>query len=498
MGHHPHRRRFAIHRLPVLFAASLALGCDRTPSCESGDVLPNATDTVQLIFQDPWKHPAPADRCVDSICTQLLEWIDGAESSIDFAVYGARDQTRILEALLDAEARGVQVRGYVDRDHKGNNYYSSTDDWVRRLEDIADDREREVAPQRSRNYYRPSCERPEGFLGPLQCLAYDLGDAWLLAGHASREDYTDPAKGNTNKIMHNKFFVIDSQKVWTGSANLSNSGTGGYNANLVAAIDSAALACEYRAEFDRLRERVEPKQKKPEGRTGALLIGDVEAELWFSPQDRPMRYGVQPLLAAARDRIDISIFFLTHKYVTAELIAAHQRGVQVRVIVDATSAKNGYTKHELLRVAGIPVKVENWGGKMHAKAAAIDGQTLVLGSMNWTGAGERTNDENTLILRSRRLAQQYGVWFEELWRSIPGQWLTEGARPDPESPHSGTACTDGVDNDFDRKVDAADPGCQPNPPALPELPPHRLVSKTEMPQIGADYRLYRSINDKDP
>ena len=482
----------------ILFVASLTLGCDGTPSCESGSVLPNTTDSLQLIFQDPWKHPTPGDRCVEPICTQLLEWIENAQSSIDFAIYGARDQTRILEALLAAKDRGVQIRGYVDRDHKGHTYYSSTDDWVRLLGTVEDDRAREVAPQRSRNYYRPSCTRPEGFLGPLQCLAYDLGDAWLLAEHASREDYTDPTKGNTNKIMHHKFFVIDNQRVWTGSTNLSNSGTGGYNANVVAAIDSAALACQYRAEFDRMRERVTPEQKKPEGRTGPWLIGDAEVELWFSPQDKPMRYGVQPLLAAARDTINLSIFFLTHKYVTAELIAAHRRGVKVRVIVDATSAKNGYTKHELLRVAGIPVKIENWGGKMHAKAASIDGEALVLGSMNWTSAGERANDENTLIVRSKRLAHQYNAWFEGLWGSIPHQWLAEGARPDPESWHSGTACTDGVDNDFDHRVDTADPGCQPNPPALPELPPHRLVTKTEMPHIGSDYRLYQSMNRKDP
>ena len=29
---------------------------------------------------------------------------------------------------------------------------------------------------------------------------------------------------------------------------------------------------------------------------------------------------------------------------------------------------------------GIPVKVENWGGKMHMKAASVDGASLVLGS----------------------------------------------------------------------------------------------------------------------
>ena len=131
---------------------------------------------------------------------------------------------------------------------------------------------------------------------------------------------------------------------------------------------------------------------------------------------------------------------------------------------------------------------------MHDKFFVIDGQTLIPGSMNWTGAGEKTNDENILILRSQRLARQYNVWFEELWRSIPDQWLAEGARPDPESWHSGAACTDGVDNDFDRKVDATDPGCQPN---LPKLPPHRLVAKTEMPQINSGHRLYTSTR-KDP
>ena len=82
------------------------------------------------------------------------------------------------------------------------------------------------------------------------------------------------------------------------------------------------------------------------------------------------------------------------------------------MIVDATSAQNGYTKHEVLRTAGISVKVEDWGGKMHMKSAVIDGRWVIAGSMNWTGAGDRTNDENTLVIDSPRHARQYTQFYK--------------------------------------------------------------------------------------
>jgi phosphatidylserine/phosphatidylglycerophosphate/cardiolipin synthase-like enzyme len=95
--------------------------------------------------------------------------------------------------------------------------------------------------------------------------------------------------------------------------------------------------------------------------------------------------------------------------------------------------------------------------------------------MNWTSAGEYENDENTIIIRSPELAAQYTEYFERIWASIPERWLT--ANPDPESRDSTSACTDGSDNDFDELADDDDPGCGPNPPALPELPPWRKVPK---------------------
>ena len=109
--------------------------------------------------------------------------------------------------------------------------------------------------------------------------------------------------------------------------------------------------------------------------------------LFFSPQGRGVSKGIIPLIRQANDSIEVSIFFLTHNKISKELVSAHERGVKVRVILDATAATNGYSKHNYLRKHGIKVKVENWGGKIHMKAAVFDKKHVVVGSMNWTKAG---------------------------------------------------------------------------------------------------------------
>ena len=41
------------------------------------------------------------------------------------------------------------------------------------------------------------------------------------------------------------------------------------------------------------------------------------------------------------------------------------------------------------------------------KSAVIDDDILIAGSMNWTSAGERSNDENTMIIRNSALVSEY-------------------------------------------------------------------------------------------
>ena len=429
---------------------------------------------VELL--SPLKWDRPSTTCRTTACVSLLKLINEAQVEISFAAYGLRGQPVILEALRKAKVRGISIRGVIDQRLDGTSYYSDTED----LEtvalirsDIEADRRRALVTMPDRE---EQCSRPVGFAGPLQCLWYDLGDRCLVAAHASREPF-----GSEGNIMHDKFFVTDNRYVWTGSANLSDTGTGGYNANAVVVIDSEELAGWYLSEFREMYEtgrfHREKENLKNTSRETVMANGD-RVKVLFSPQGNAMQREIEPLIRSARVAIDIPMFFLTHKFLTQRLIDAHLRGVRVRVIIDATAAGNGYTKHELLRAVGIPVKVENWGGKMHMKVAVIDGRYSVLGSMNWTAAGEKDNDENILIVESDAIASQISHFFDQLWESIPDRWLT--GRPDPESMDSVGSCSDGIDNDFDDLIDRSDPSCA-STAALPTLPPYRFV---EIPASG--------------
>ncbi len=449
--------------------------------------LPTPADPFHLILHDPVGRPAPSTACDVDLCRSLVALIDSAEETLDLAIYGLRGQPAIFEALVRAQQRGVQVRGVVDRTTDGRNYYKDTDRLVKALGTVRDDLAVDIRTAATREPYDPEASRcwmarPEGFDGPAQCVGYAVGDDCLLAVHASRE-----MPLFEGEIMHDKYVVADGRYLWMGSTNLSDSGTGGYNANLVGLWNAPELASWYVREFEQMYAGAFHRSKKGHGPMHTTLHGGIRVQALFTPQDTPIDQAVRPLIQQARQRIDVGIFFLTHKGIARDLIAAHERGVRVRVILDATAARNGYTKHELLRAAGIPVKIENWGGKMHMKSAAIDGEVVIMGSMNWTSAGNHTNDENTLIVQHEASAARYHAFFDELWAAIPDRWLH--GRPDPESLDSTTACTDGTDNDFDHLDDAEDPGCGTTPPALPPLP-----SYVRVPRAGGDGVLKGNIS----
>ena len=92
------------------------------------------------------------------------------------------------------------------------------------------------------------------------------------------------------------------------------------------------------------------------------------------------------------------------------------------------------------------------------KAAVIDKKHVVVGSMNWTLAGEKKNDENTIVIQnSTDLGIQLFLFFESMWNSIPKKYLI--IDPLPESIESKESCYDEIDNDFDNIIDFNEKEC---------------------------------------
>ena len=83
-------------------------------------------DDLKIIINSPLTYSGPSTECRTEICIELLGLIDHANSSIDFAIYGLRGQPHILDALIDAEKRGVRVRGIIDKTIDGESYYKDT------------------------------------------------------------------------------------------------------------------------------------------------------------------------------------------------------------------------------------------------------------------------------------------------------------------------------------------------------------------------------------
>jgi phosphatidylserine/phosphatidylglycerophosphate/cardiolipin synthase-like enzyme len=194
-------------------------------SISTNSISESSQTYFKVITNSPLIFLSPNASCNTQICSELINLIGKAENSLDFAVYGLRGQKEVLNTLIAAKNRGVSIRGVIDKDVRGNTYYSDTYLLEENFDAVKSDYEKDLNTLSllKNKEYEDKCERPEGYEGPLQCFEGK--------GYASKEKLKF-----SGDIMHNKFFIIDGEYIWTGSANISDTGTGGYNANVVASI----------------------------------------------------------------------------------------------------------------------------------------------------------------------------------------------------------------------------------------------------------------------
>ena len=160
----------------------------------------------------------------------------------------------------------------------------------------------------------------------------------------------------------------------------------------------------------------------------------------------------------AKKSIYIETFIITHKALTESLINAHKRGVDVKIIADATGSSNDYSMVKTLRENGIKVKVENYAGKMHMKTILIDNDYFISGSANLTKSADQYNDENLVFTKNKQLTYNAKAFFYYLWSKIPNKYLYRNLSA--ESKDSIGSCSDGIDNDYNGKIDLEDEKCK--------------------------------------
>ncbi len=123
-------------------------------------------------------------------------------------------------------------------------------------------------------------------------------------------------------------------------------------------------------------------------------------------------------LRSAKKSLDICVFTISDNDISAEIKAAHQRGVKTRIITDNDKSLDEGSDILLLANFGIEVKVDMTDNHMHHKFSISDSCELITGSFNWTKSAEAHNQENIISIIDAVSIKEYGGEFEKLWKNL--------------------------------------------------------------------------------
>lgn len=167
-------------------------------------------------------------------------------------------------------------------------------------------------------------------------------------------------------------------------------------------------------------------------------------ELYFTDPTNPLAAqktgGADGPLAAAIDAarlsVDLAIYSLSLDSIRDALIRAHNRGVQVRAVIESDSMERA--DPQALIAAGIPMLGDRREGLMHNKFVVIDRSEVWTGSLNFTDSGGYQDFNNLLRIRSTKVAEDYSTEFNEMFVDDRFGPNTGEATPNPRVTIDGT------------------------------------------------------------
>ncbi|EPU8566503.1 phospholipase D family protein [Yersinia enterocolitica] len=141
----------------------------------------------------------------------------------------------------------------------------------------------------------------------------------------------------------------------------------------------------------------------------------VSYDVGFSPRGNALDL-ILAELASAKESIYLAAYSFTSQPVVDALIAAHERGVTVSVVVNKGSINGNGAKARYLKGNNIPIKMNSKYSIMHNKFFLVDNKSLKTGSFNYSAAAHQRNAENILIIRCvDEVITQYQQEFTRLW-----------------------------------------------------------------------------------
>ncbi len=229
------------------------------------------------------------------------------------------------------------------------------------------------------------------------------------------KDYLENVSININfkeqsAYMHHKFCILDNKTVLTGSMNPTKFGTSRNNNNFFV-IESEILVKNYLNEIDYLLD------KEVNNTENIFIMNNFIMENYFCPRDCKSG-GIERLIAlinSSQKTIDIAAFSFTSEDIFLAILNAHEKGVDVRIILEKRLINTKGSKFKILQDLGIEIIFDSNPGSMHHKFIIIDGSVVQTGSMNYSENGMKKNSENFFIIYNPAIANAFTQEFERMW-----------------------------------------------------------------------------------
>lgn len=381
------------------------------------------------------------------IDTALAAELDNASTSVDAALYSLERQA-VVDALFNAHSRGVSVRIVAEKDSCDSDQYGP-------------------------------------YFTALQAAGIPV--------------VTDDLGGSGSGLMHNKFFVLDGDKVWTGSYNPTNNGTLA-NSNNAVLVDDSDLAAAYGTEFEEMFTYYYFGTAKSDNTTHYFTVDGYGVESYFSPSDG-LKGKLLTEIAGAEHSVYFLIFSFTDDDMGDALMDKYDGDIIVQGAFDAGQRNMTGSEYPRLREAGLPVKIDDYPGKLHHKLMIVDpgypGGTVITGAANWSDSAFTRNDEDILIIRHPDVVNDYYGLFKDIYENhcqdeggdpvgaiVIGEVMSAGEFEEI-SPQDRT-------NWAQSKEEGGTPGSLGETDTLPPLIIHTPVERT---LAAADLSIYCEIYD---
>lgn len=359
-------------------------------------------DSLQVVFTQP---QAASEIQKRRALETVLNLIKQARVCLDLAIYEL-DQPEIIQALLDARQRGVNIR-----------------------------------------------------------VCGELDQVWQ-DGYIRLQDAGIPLRlGNQSHTMHQKYMIVDSQWVLTGSANFTHTAFF-HNSENILLIRHQGVARYYQKDFELMFR---------EGKFGTDKIGQAFPGFTenvfiitnrgavsslqvclvpYFPEGHPSAADqtVINIIEQCREEIWFSVFAFTHQELADAIIQTSARGVHVRGVFDRTwHESSSWSIHQFFiqgqsRISHLETRWDGneectprqpySGGKCHNKIILGDPASeqgfVLTGSYNFSKSSSYAgNDENFVIIRDPYIRAEYHLEMRRQWQAAVS--MTE-ARQDTSQP----------------------------------------------------------------